>query len=107
MNVLGERIAQRRKELGMSQEDLALLMQTHQRQISRYETGQNDPTVRVLIAIAQALDTTPTWLLGLSDNPERPLTEDNLTEDERTLLELFRSKEPTRRHSILEILKLV
>lgn len=107
MNTFARRMADRRRQLGLSQEELAHRLESNQRQISRYENGQNDPTVRVLLSIARALDTTPAYLIGASDNPDRPYAEDDLTEDERALLEIFRSKNPDRRHNIVEILKLV
>jgi transcriptional regulator with XRE-family HTH domain len=98
-------MVQRRKQLGLSQEELAFRMNTNQRQISRWEQGKNDPTTHTLLQIAKHLETTATWLLGLSDKPDRPL--DDLTEEEIELLEVFRSKTPEKRHNIVEIAKLV
>lgn len=103
MNVLGKRISDRRKNLGISQEELAYRLRTNQRQISRYENAQNDPTVKVLLAIAEALNTTPAWLLGFDDDPESP----DLSEDERTLIERYRSKDRTQKEKLLEIAKIL
>lgn len=105
MSLLGKRMAQRRKQLHLSQEELAFRLSTNQKQISRWETGVNDPTIGTLLQIASALDTTPTWLLGYTDDPARPL--DDLTDEEIELIEIFRSKSPERRHNIVEILRLV
>jgi transcriptional regulator with XRE-family HTH domain len=71
MTKLGERIRTRRKQLGMSQEDLASYMSTIQRQISHYETGDNSPTAEVLVRLAQALETSLDYLVGLTDDPSR------------------------------------
>lgn len=67
------RIQERRKALSLSQEDLAEVIGTNQKQISKYETGKNDPTGDVLIALADALDTTVDYLLGRTNTPDRPL----------------------------------
>lgn len=108
MLMQGTRIRERRVYLVMSQEELADRIGTSQKQISRYERGENDPTGEVLIALARALNTSADWLLGLADQPERPVeTIDGLTEIERELLRAFRRKPPLKQADIVEIVKLV
>ena len=95
MSVLKDRIRTRRKDLGLSQEDLAFYLKTNQRQVSRYETGENDPTGDVLIQLARALDTTTDWLLGLSDERQRPLDRTtDLEADERNIIAALRRGKP-------------
>lgn len=102
------RIRDRRNELGMSQEDLAHLIGSSQRQISKYETGQNDPTGEVLIAMSQALETTIDYLLGLTGNPDRPLRgEFDLDEIEREAVKILRTKRPEDRRKAVEILRML
>jgi len=92
----------------MTQEELAELIGTNQRQISKYENGYNDPTADVLAGLARALDTTSDWLLGLTDVAERPLrTEMDLNEDERELIKLYRSKPTEKRRQAIEVLKVI
>lgn len=105
MSPTSSRIAERRRQLGISQEDLADILGTHQRQISRYETGQNDPTAEVLAAIARALNTTPDWLLGFTENL-KPLQQ-ILSEDERQLLEIYRGKPAETRRKVLEVARVL
>lgn len=106
--VTGERIRQCRLKLNYSQEELSEIVGTSQRQVSSYETGQNDPTGRVLAALANALNTTADYLLGLTDIEDRPLrSSGDLTDDERQILELYREKEPQSRRKYLDILKVV
>lgn len=108
MLMQGARIRERRLALGMSQEDLADRIGSNQKQISRYERGENDPTGEVLISLARALNTSADWLLGIAEHPERPVeTIDGLTEIERELLRAFRRKPPTKQPDIVEIVKLV
>lgn len=102
------RISQRRKLLKMSQEELAYRVGTNQRQISRYERGENDPTADVLIKLADALDTTTDWLLGRTDIQDRPLRgADDLNDLEKDIVRVVRTKTPEQRQRIVEIIKLV
>lgn len=101
------RIRERRKQLHMSQEDLAALVGTNQKQISLYETGKNDPTGDVLIALADALDTTVDYLLGRTNTPDRPLRGAfDLDDIEREAIQVLRSKPREERKRIVEIMRL-
>jgi transcriptional regulator with XRE-family HTH domain len=108
MSDTAERIRQRRKELRLSQEVLAGLAGIDQTQISKYELGKNDPGADALAALAKALDTTTDWLVGLTDVSQRPLrgTAD-LSDDEREILKIFRSKSPEKRKQIVEVAKVI
>lgn len=103
MSELSRRISDRRKSLKMSQEDLAELIGTNQRQISRYETGENDPSAEVLAAIARALETTPDWLLGFSHDSGKS----DLTSEERQLLAIYRRKTPEKRRQALDVVRVL
>lgn len=108
MAIHPQRIFQRRKQLGMSQEELAALTGTSQRQISKYETGKNDPTAGVLADLAQALQTTTDYLLGLTDISDRPLrSHGDLNEDERKLVELYRGKSKEKQRQVFDIVKVL
>ena len=61
---LGDRIAKRRRELGMSQADLASLMRCDQGYISRYESGQVDPLASTVRQLALVLRCQPDDLIG-------------------------------------------
>jgi transcriptional regulator with XRE-family HTH domain len=67
--ITGQRIKERRQLLGMTQEELAALVHTTQKQISRYEGGFNDPRGQIIAALAQALHTSTDYLLGVVDTP--------------------------------------
>ncbi len=77
VNVTGSRIKERREILKLSQLALAYRINSTPTQIFRYEKGENDPTGKVLAALARALDTSTDYLLGLVDDPKaRHLIED-------------------------------
>lgn len=68
---IGERIKQRRIELGFDANELASKIGKSRATVYRYENGdiENMPTT-VLEPIAKALNTTPAYLMGWSNNPE-------------------------------------
>ncbi|TVQ32130.1 MAG: XRE family transcriptional regulator [Geminicoccaceae bacterium] len=56
---IGERLRQRRAELGLTQEQLGAAVGLSYQQIQKYERGANGLTVRKLVDLARALDTAP------------------------------------------------
>lgn len=65
MKHIGERIRERREQLGLSQDDLAKLMGYKSRStINKIESGVNDITQSKVVAFAKALETTPAYLMG-------------------------------------------
>jgi len=105
MSSQSNRIRQRRLQLGMSQEDLAFKVGTSQKQISRYERDASDFTGRVLSKLADALETTADYILGITDNPDREVTEDNLDALETEIFELLRSQPEFERKRALLVIK--
>lgn len=68
MTAYGDRIRQRRLELGISQDELAKRVGYSERSaIAKIETGVNDITVTKFVEIARALSISPIDLLGLED----------------------------------------
>ena len=53
---IADQVAARRRELGLSQHDLARLTGTTQSAIARLESGQRPPRIDTLLRIASALD---------------------------------------------------
>ena len=72
MNV-GKRIKERRQQLGMNAETLAAKIGVSASTIYRYENGGIDKVdASKLIPIAEALYTTPSYLMGWEDRKEDP-----------------------------------
>lgn len=66
---LYQRIKQRREELNLSQDDLAKRMGYRSRStIAKIEAGKNDIPQSKIVAFAQALDTTPAYLMGYDND---------------------------------------
>jgi DNA-binding XRE family transcriptional regulator len=68
---IADRVAERRAELGLSQQDLARLVGTTQSAIARLERGGRPPRIDTLLKIAEALDCE----LAVELRPRRPLRE--------------------------------
>lgn len=65
---IGERIKKRRQELKMSQEELALKVGYKSRtSINKIELNERQITQQKIKAIADALETTPAYIMGWSD----------------------------------------
>jgi len=69
---IGERIKERRKELGYSAEDVADKLGKSRATIYRYESDdvENMP-ISILEPLAKALQTTPSYLMGWISNDDK------------------------------------
>lgn len=67
-NSIGEIIRNKRKELGLTQQNLAGLVGTDEFYISNIETGKRKPGSKFLIALSNALSIPIDSLLGLESN---------------------------------------
>ena len=65
---VGQRIKQRREELGLSTEDVALKLNKNRTTIYRYESDEiSGMSIEVLRPLADVLKTTPAYLMGWDD----------------------------------------
>ena len=55
-----------RRERGLSQEDIADVLDTSQQQYSKYENGTNELPVRHVITLCRYYGVSADWLLGLT-----------------------------------------
>lgn len=63
------RIAEQRKLLGLSQEELAAKLNISQKSISKYERGDRRPSYEVLTAMSTLFGVSVDYLLGISPQP--------------------------------------
>ena len=85
----GDNLRNRRKELGLTQEEIGKRIGCGKSTVNRYENGEiNVPYDRILAA-AKALETTPAYLMGWADDD--PVDSESLKDDERILLKSYRS----------------
>ena len=67
--MLGARIKELRKEFGLSQVDLASRMEVTKQTISNWENENIQPSIDMLVALANVFNVTTDYLLGLDDVP--------------------------------------
>lgn len=67
---LGQRIAERRKLLGLSQEALGEKMGVSRQAISKWEADATTPEIEKLIAMSRLFDVSVGWLLGTEENEQ-------------------------------------
>lgn len=68
----GERVKNRRKQIGMTQEELTkILGYAHKTSISKIEKGINEVPQSQVLELADALRTTVEYLMGAAKSPDR------------------------------------
>lgn len=67
---LGQRIAQKRKELGLSQEALGEQLGVSRQAIYKWESDASLPEIEKLVALSRVFSVTVGWLLGVEEPPE-------------------------------------
>ena len=67
--MLGTRIKELRKEFGLSQVDLAARMEVTKQTISNWENENIQPSIDMLVDLANVFNVTTDYLLGLDDVP--------------------------------------
>lgn len=65
---LGDRIKEARKKRGLTQKELASMIQAKHNSISNWENNQNRPDPDTIELICGVLEVTPSWLMGFNEN---------------------------------------
>lgn len=86
----GERVKALRGE--MSQDDLGTKIGTTGKQVIRFEKPFNNCKAEFIIGLADALNTSADYLLGLTEKSDPWLCADDLTDEERALILALRGR---------------
>lgn len=91
----GSRIREMREALGLTQEQLAEIIDVGVLQINRYENNKTQPNADMLIRLAQGLGCSADYLLGLIDDPRtrNPSDRGDLNVKERVAISAWRRGE--------------
>ena len=92
---VGERIKNRRKQLGMSQSQLAFKIDSDSTVVSRWETNKVQISQKYISKIAQALETSINYLLGETDNPKIDTTSPILSQSLKQQMEITQNGAPS------------
>ena len=106
---MSQRIKALRQKRGLTLEQVADVVGVGKSTVRKWETGMIANMRRDKIAaLAQALDTTPAYLMGWKDENEEKESspsEQQLTEGEQLMLKLFRQIPVDRQPEALELLR--
>ena len=105
MSTIGNNISRIRKEMGMTQEELAKMMGYKSKStINKIELGINDIPQSKIVQFASILGTTPAELMGWEVDPINNSPEElALSEGEKMLLSLFRQIPEDQQKVFLEM----
>ena len=93
---IGEKIKARRKELGLTTEELGRMIGVQRAAVTKYEKGYIDLKARQILLIADALQVSPVDLLSDDDS--------DLTTEERSLITAYRAADDRAREDALKTL---
>lgn len=102
-----DRLLERAKTRGVSQAHLAELVGRKSYYVRDLVRDGTQPPAETVAVWAEALSTTPAYLLGETDEKEKPTgtVADGLSAKERELLELFRGLSPAEQDAQLALWK--
>lgn len=104
---VGQRIKQRRKELGISADKLAEVLGKNRATIFRYENGEiENLPLDILEPIANALRTTPQYLMGWEENNTAAENSSGLSESKQKLFDLAESCSDEEASRLLQMMEL-
>lgn len=103
---LAQKVRCRREELGWTQEELAKKMGYASRvSINKIETGR-PVSQKIIVRLADALDTTVPYLMGWEDlQKEKPTEYDELSEKKQALMQFAMSVPDDKAEMILRVMK--
>lgn len=88
MNIIAENITRRRKELNMTQRELADKLNVSDKTVSRWETGKQIPDALLMPELAKSLNMGLDELYGINRNTEEIPLEEPIQEGKVTLFKL-------------------
>ena len=100
----GARIKEYLTDHDIKQKKLAEQLGISPAMLSHYLTGRNEMPIDTLIKLSEMFQLSLEYLVGISDQPEQPMT---LSAGERELITAFRTLSPDQREIIQENLRLM
>lgn len=102
-----DRLLERAKERGVTQSHLAELVGRQRYYVKDLARDGTQPSAETIAVWADALSTTPAYLLGETDEKEKPTgaVADGLSAKERELIEAFRGLNPEEQDAWVLVLR--
>ena len=99
------RFLELRMEKGLSQREIAKLMNVSQGTYNNWENGRTQPSIEQLIALSKLFSVSVDYLLGNTDEYGTVHAGEALTSEERSLLKKFRGLSTETRNALLQFLE--
>ena len=87
MESIGERITKARRYLGMNQKELCEKAEINEATLSRYENGLREPKAATLSKLAEILEVSTDYLLGITDIRNYKTLHDDMNNDIESIYE--------------------
>ncbi len=96
-----------RTKRGMTQQNLADLLNVTQQAVHKYENGLSEPDIQSLKAMSALFNTSIDYLVGNTENPRKNdyVTDTYLTQEELAHIQMYRRLSSYRRNLIDLLLK--
>lgn len=102
---LGDRIREYRKINKLTQKQLSSQLGLTPKMVSFYECNERIPPIDIIIKLSEIFSVSTDYLLGLSSEQSIPNVKNNLSSEEKTILDLYRSLDKDYKDIILGELK--
>ncbi len=99
-----KRIKQLREAKHLSQQRLSLDLNVSQATVSKYELGQTDPDIQMIINLAKYFRVSADYLLEISDDKQN-ISDSRLSETEKQLIVDFKRLNETQQAKLLAYLQ--
>ena len=96
------RLKELRLEKGLSQSELALEIETTQRNVSNWENGNSEPDIQMILKMSKFFEVNVDYFLGDTDEPDRNV-ENAFTE--QTLIETVKNLPLAKKRALLILLQ--
>ena len=101
-----KRIRDLREDADYTQKQVADMLFMHLTQYRRYENGESELPMNIAVSIARLYNVSLDYIAGINQN-KRGLTESTLNEDEKNLINGFRSLKELDKGRLLERLEML
>lgn len=98
------RLFELRTEKGLSQREIAKILQISQGTYNNWENEKTQPSIEQLISLSKLFAVSVDYLIGNTDEFGTVRAENTLLTEERTLLKLFRGLEDDAKKALLAFL---
>jgi len=106
MATIGQRIMERRQQLGLTQEDLAFRMGYKTKSaINKIELGINDVSQSKVVKFAEALHTSIAYLMGWEEEEKKHTEDDVLSQEMNELINRIKGLPEDKVQLLLQLAK--